>query len=314
MRKSILFYRDFQEYTGGHQKVADYFQHLKTSSDFSPHISFSPQSLWDKSNPWFSEYQQQSVDYLPDNYDYAFLAGMDWQAYLCANPPADQPVINLIQHVRHADPVQPMHSFLKQKAVRICVSREVEMAITNTGLVKGPVFTIENGIDIPQIVDQVRQHQVFIFGPKNPAVASALAEQLGQLGVAAFCINHWLPRTELLQLLASSRIAVMLPNPTEGFYLPALESMRYAELTVVPDCVGNRSFCHNRQNCLFPAYNIASLIAAVHDALGLLRQPEQLNIFKQNCESTLAYHSLAREREDFLAIMRRLDVLWEDSD
>ncbi len=86
--------------------------------------------------------------------------------------------------------------------------------------------------------------------------------------------------------------------------------MRYAELTIVPDCVGNRSFCHNRQNCLFPAYNTHALVAAVTEALSLLQQPEQLNIFKRNCAQTLAYHSLVRERAQFLDLIRQLDSIW----
>lgn len=310
VHKSILFYRDFREYTGGHQKVADYFQHLKISGDFFPQVRFSAQSIFDQSNPWFPEYSPQFADYRPANYDYAFIAGMDWQAYLAANPPADQPVINLIQHVRHADPAQPMYAFLQQKAVRICVSREVEAAIRATGLVNGPIYTIDNGLEIPSVASGSKLYEVFIFGPKNPEMAQQLSGFLRARGVANHCVTQWLPRSELLQTLAASRIALLLPNVTEGFYLPALESMRYAELTIVPDCVGNRSFCHNRQNCLFPAYNVPALSAALVDALGLLQLPEQLNIFKRNCSKTLAYHSLARERAQFLDLMRQLDAIW----
>lgn len=310
MKKSIHFYRDFQEYTGGHQKVADYFAHVKLSSSFNPTIVFSSNSRWDESNPWFPEYQHQSLDYAPANYDYAFLAGMDWQIYLSSARPKNQPVINLIQHVRHADPAQPMHQFLSQRAVRICVSSEVAAAINATGKVNGPVFTIANGIDIPAIEPQQKRHDVLIFGPKNPQLAKELKNNLAQQSIHAACVTDWLPREELLMLLSSSRIAVMLPNPTEGFYLPALESMYYADITIVPDCVGNRSFCHNRQNCLIPEYNSAAVEAAVCEALVLLQQPEQLNIFKRNCAATLEYHSLQRERTEFLALMGRVDELW----
>lgn len=313
MKKSILLYRDFQEYTGGHQKVADYFAHAKSSSRFDPRIIFSSNSLWDESNPWFPEYQHQSLDYIPANYDYVFLAGMDWQIYLSSARPKNQPVINLIQHVRHADPTQPMHRFLSEPAIRICVSPEVTEAIKATGKVNGPVFTIANGIDIPAIEVQQKQHDVFIFGPKNPQLADELKNNLAQQGFHAFCVTHWLRREDLLKLLAASCITVMLPNTTEGFYLPALESMRHADITIVPDCVGNRSFCHNRQNCLIPEYNSVALEAAVYEALVLLQQPEQLNIFKQHCESTLAYHSLARERTEFLTLMNQVDELWKSS-
>ncbi|WP_062059894.1 glycosyltransferase [Cellvibrio sp. OA-2007] len=306
----LLFYRDFQEYTGGHQKVADYFAHLQSSSNFKPVIAFSSNSLWNQSNPWFPEYQHQLVDYRPANYEYVFLAGMDWEMYLASARPENQPVINLIQHVRHADPAQPMHRFLSQRAIRICVSPEVEKAITGTGKVNGPVFTIANGIDIPAIEPRQKRHDVFIFGPKNPHMAEELKTRLAQQDIGSFCVTEWLPREQLLVLLASSRIAVMLPNPTEGFYLPALEAMRYADITIVPDCVGNRSFCHNQQNCLIPEYNSAALAGAVNEALVLHQQHDRLNIFKQHCAATLAYHSLQRERTEFLALMNQVDELW----
>lgn len=312
-RPSTIFYRDFQEYTGGHQKVADYFQHLKGLPEFVVNIAFSSNTRWDESNPWFPAYQEQQINYLPVDYDYVFLAGMDWTVYLPSPRPKNQPVINLIQHVRHADPAQPMHQFLSQRAVRICVSPEVAAAINATGKVNGPVFTIANGIDIPAIEPQQKRHDVLIFGPKNPQLAKELKNNFAQQSIHAACVTDWLPREELLMLLSSSRIAVMLPNPTEGFYLPALESMYYADITIVPDCVGNRSFCHNRQNCLIPEYNSAAVEAAVCEALVLLQQPEQLNIFKQHCESTLAYHSLARERTEFLTLMSQVDELWKSN-
>ncbi len=311
MIKSILFYRDFQEYTGGHQKVADYFYHLKSSVEFNVDIAFSSSTLWDSSNPWFPEYVEKERSYIPANYDYAFLAGMDWATYLSLNPKPDQPIVNLIQHVRHAEPAQPMHRYLSERAVRVCVSQEVANTIQSTGLVNGPVFTINNGIAIPAVEKTTKQHELFIFGPKNPEVAIALKDELAQQDINAHSINHWLARDELLSLLAASRIVVLLPNSTEGFYLPALESMSYADLTIVPDCVGNRSFCHDRQNCLFPAYNTPALAAAVKDALQILQQPEQLNIFKRNCAGTLAYHSLERERTEFLGLMRQLDSIWQ---
>lgn len=310
-RKTVLFYRDFQEYTGGHQKVADYFSHLQSTTEFTVDIAFSKATRWDSSNPWFPAYQDKAGDYFPAKYDYAFLAGVDWQVYVASERKPNQPIVNFIQHVRHADPAQPMHRFLSEKAVRICVSQEVADAIKATGLVNGPLFTINNGIAIPAIEASHKQYDVFIFGPKNPELARELEAELTQQGINAFVINHWLPREQLLGALAASRVAVLLPGKTEGFYLPALESMRYADLTVVPDCVGNRSFCHDRQNCLFPAYNTPALVAAVQDGLALVQQPDQLNIFKRNCVDTLAYHSLERERTEFLDLMRQLDSIWQ---
>ena len=43
--------------------------------------------------------------------------------------------------------------------------------------------------------------------------------------------------------MARARVTVLVPNPKEGFYLPALEAMALGTIVVCPDCVGNRSFC-----------------------------------------------------------------------
>lgn len=309
-QKSILFYRDLTEYTGGQQKVMDYFSHLRTVPEFCVDIAFSAATRWDSCNPWFPEYQSTAVNYVPAHYDYAFVAGMDWLVYRPLRPEG-QPVINLIQHVRHADPAHPLCEFLTEPAVRICVSREVADAIRSTGRVNGPVVVIDNGLAIPNIPTQQKQYPLFIFGPKNPAVAQELTDLIRAQGKDVYCIDHWLPRLDLLHTLAASRISLLLPSATEGFYLPALESMRYSELTIVPDCVGNRSFCRNRENCLFPEYNSAALMSAVKEAMEIIEQPAKLNTFKQHCESTLAYHSLARERDEFLKLMQQLDTLWE---
>src|SRR5438552_2195391 len=78
-----------------------------------------------------------------------FLAGTDWRGV----PELDRshfpkPIINLVQHPRHAEPNSELRNFLRNRAVRICVSQEVADAITATGEVNGPVFTIPNAIEL----------------------------------------------------------------------------------------------------------------------------------------------------------------------
>ncbi|MBD2484156.1 hypothetical protein [Planktothrix sp. FACHB-1365] len=51
-RQSILFYRDYGGFTGGHLKVWDYFNHVQFSKRYSPSIYFTPQSSWTANNPW----------------------------------------------------------------------------------------------------------------------------------------------------------------------------------------------------------------------------------------------------------------------
>ena len=99
------------------------------------------------SNPWFPRYK--GVGFLPDLYDYVFLAGMDWNAFGQSALDPTKPVINLIQHVRHSSPTEDVYPFLAHRAIRICVSPEVENAIKP--LVNGPIVTISNGIAIPPI-------------------------------------------------------------------------------------------------------------------------------------------------------------------
>ncbi len=48
----VLFYRDFHGFTGGHLKVWNYFNHTLQSENYQPYISFTPNSLWDSTNPW----------------------------------------------------------------------------------------------------------------------------------------------------------------------------------------------------------------------------------------------------------------------
>ncbi len=48
----VLFYRDFHGFTGGHLKVWNYFNHTLQSKNYQPYISFTPNSVWDSTNPW----------------------------------------------------------------------------------------------------------------------------------------------------------------------------------------------------------------------------------------------------------------------
>ena len=145
-KRSVLFYRHFDRYSGGHQKVFDYFSHLHDADEYRPAISFSSTSEWDESNPWFPDHE--SIEFVPNRYDYLFLAGMDWSVYAQRGIDFEKPVINLIQHVRHASSDADVYPFLKHKAIRICVSPEVASAVRN--LANGPVITIANGIEIPE--------------------------------------------------------------------------------------------------------------------------------------------------------------------
>ncbi|RZA09932.1 MAG: hypothetical protein EOO68_00285 [Moraxellaceae bacterium] len=307
--KRVLFYRDLTYYTGGHQKVADYFSHLASSNSFDPYISFSPVSRWDNFNPWVDINPQRFVEYLPQQYDYAFIAGLDWRVYLAADRLANQPVINFIQHVRHADPAEELYGYLDQRAVRICVSQQVADAIEQTGRVNGPVVTIPNGVELP-ISSAEKAYDLVILGIKQPELATAIYEQLISTGITILLVNQQVPRNIWFEYLAASRCALLLPNTTEGFYLPALEAMQYCDLVVVPDCVGNRDFCKHNKNCLMPEYTLDSILATMKQSVHLQQDEHVLTVFKQQMRETLRIHSLASERKAFLGIMTKIEALW----
>lgn len=320
----VLFYRDLVSHTGGHQKVADYFEHLASCLAFHPEISFSAQTRWDVSNPWFPRYQHTSLAYNPLKYDLVFLAGTDWRQYLPFAAQANKPVINLIQHVRHADPASDVFEFLTQPAVRICVSQQVADAIQATGKVNGPVFTIPNGVNLPRL-EKNKAYDLIILGIKQPDFAKAVQQRLASRGLRMLVVDQWVPREKWFGLLAASRIALLLPNSTEGFYLPALEAMYYSDLVIVPDCIGNRDFCLHEQNCLMPAYNLESVLADIDRGLALIKNKEldcgklknnelygkqPIAQFKHNAANMVQAHNLVSERKAFLNIMGDIKQLW----
>jgi glycosyltransferase involved in cell wall biosynthesis len=307
--KRILFYRDLQAYYGGHQKVADYFEHLQTSLGFVPEIFFSEASRWDKANPWFNKEYQKTTQYKPEAYDYVFVAGMDWSVYLNTPKPLNQPVINFIQHVRHADPTENLHQFLSQPAIRICVAQQVTDAILATGKVNGPVFTIANGLELPAL-SEAKQWDVFILGNKQPVLAADLAAELRASGLRVLVVDQWMPRDDLYVQMAASRLALLLPHPTEGFYLPALEAMHFCDLVVVPDAIGNRAFCIKDTNCLMPEYTQESISLSLSAGLEILNNSALLRRYKVEAKKTVENFSLQRERREFLSLMKQVDVLW----
>ena len=305
-QRSILFYRHFDVFSGGHQKVFDYFSHSQASNFLSPYISFSSSSRWNSSNPWFPD--NVSVDFFPPSHDYLFLAGMDWEVFKPFIDHFNGPVINLIQHVRHGLQDSDVYPFLKHKAFRICVSPEVEDAIK--GVACGPVVTIPNGLEITGRQAEKRS-KVFIAGYKNPRLASDF-ERHPETVVEL----KQLPRELFLYRLASTRIAVVLPHASEGFFLPALEAMKLAEIVVVPDCIGNRSFCIEESkhggNCLMPQYTRQGILKALTIAEKILQNPSRLSRLRANAQATVNRHSLQAERKEFLDLMSNIDELWHE--
>lgn len=304
MSRTLLFHRRFLGYSGGHGKVRDYFGHVLARADWTPEVFFSTGLSHDQ-NPWSDVPERIANEWRPDQANTLFLGGLDWRGY-----PEDRPglpVINLIQHVRHADPESDAYPFLSRRAIRICVSQPVADAILATGRVNGPLEVIEAALTMPAVVLPPTRRGVFIDALKQPELGRQLADALQ---AAAYRVDLNLihtPRAEYLQRLAAAEVAVLLPNVTEGFYLPALEAMALGCATVVPDCIGNRAYLEPGRNALVPAMTRDALLAAV----AALDDPTLRQRLIDAGPATVARFDLSRERERFHAILDNLDQLWK---
>ena len=104
-------------------------------------------------------------------------------------------------------------------------------------------------------------------------------------------------------------VTLLLPNPKEGFYLPALEAMALRTIVVCPDCIGNRSFCIDGSNSFRPAYEDDAVVEAAENALA---HRSDLAPMLEKGLGTARDHDLAHERKAFLKILARVDELWAD--
>ena len=232
--------------------------------------------------------------------DIILLGGRDWE-YLPKDIEEKNPAINVIQHVRHADPQDPRYPFLSRKAHRICVSPEVAQSIQDTGKVNGPVDVLNIGLDpadIPNI--EHKTADVFIAGLKARDLANGVRQRLEDAGLDVDCVDELIPRAQFLKRVASARIVLALPHETEGFFLPALEAMLAGCAVVCPDAVGNRGFCIDHKTCLVPDRNTDSLADAVFELHKDRKLGEQLvSQARQIAEN----YSIANERRNLLALV-----------
>ena len=311
-KQLVLFHRDFRKFTGGHLKVWDYFNHVLSSATHEPRIAFSEHSKWDSSNPWLN-FQRYLTKWEPDKADILFLAGTDWRAV----PELDQlhfrkPIINLIQHPRHAEPNSELRDFLRNRAVRICVSQELADAITATGEANGPVLTIPNAIDLSSVPRGKPWHQrpldVLICGVKAKDLARDLQDRLTNENRTIKCLTDYKPRQDFLNEVSDAKVTVFLPRPSEGFYLPALEGMAAGTIVVCPDCLGNRGYCQDKVNCFRPRYGVDEIVLAAH-AASEQSENERARMLA-NATSTVGKHSLEGERKSFIDILEQIDRLW----
>ena len=323
--RTVWFHRHYERLTGGHVKHAHYYGHVAQLAGHVRRIVFGREPANERlaaeqAGLWPTHPDERVDRWRPGHRDILFLAGTDWRYLVRMGlDGVDNPRINLIQHVRHAHAGSELRGYLDRRALRICVSEEVAQAIRATGQVNGPVFAIPNGTECrPAPVDcrgtvgfDERPETVAIMGYKRPDLAAALSRCLDERGIGHLNLEGFIDREAFLGLLQRSRIAVCLPRPEEGFYLPALEAMAAGCTVVTLDCVGNRGFCRHEHNCLVAADDPDRLARTTETAVGLaLPVRQRVHV---NAAETVHAHSLEAERRRFHELLQDIDRLWEDA-
>lgn len=310
----VLFHRKYRRFHGGHLKVWHYFNHVLAAPGFDARVHFDINSSWDSSNPWAQTPDRVIASVNGMTLDALFVAGRDWQR-LDRLGLLDRgiPVLNLIQHVRHAEDWSIQSDYLDRKAIRLCVSPEVAAAVEEVGS-RGPTVVIPNGMDVPLIDAAVRHERpldLLIAGLKQPVLAARAARHLAASGRSIEVLTEQVPREQFLESMRRARVTLFLPNKNEGFYLPALEAMALGAIVVCPDCVGNRSFCLPGINAFRPAFQFDDIVRDVEQAL-TLPEPAATALLN-NAGDTARQHSLEAERARFGQVLANLDALWASS-
>lgn len=306
----ILFLRDYRSFTGGHLKYLHYLNYTLAIESLRPELFLTPESAADASNIFLASGAPIVSQLLPS--DAYFAAGLDWAVLDAANiDTRGSAVVNLVQHVRHADPTDPRYPYLSRQALRICVSPEIESALRATGRVDGPIVAIRIGLDLNELEAMAapkKPGRVFIGAAKAPALGVEIAAALSvATGLGVDLATTTLDRRGFLARMAEAEICIVLPLAQEGFFLPALEAMALGAAVVVPDCIGNRSFCRHEETCVMPDA-AAPAIAAAARALAT-DAPLRARLALAGRATALRY-SMIRERETYIAVVSRYLEDW----
>jgi hypothetical protein len=309
--RTLLFYRKYRRFHGGHLKVWHYFNHVLAAPEWDARVLFDVDTSWDSSNPW-TQARDRVIDSIDGvKPDALFIAGRDWQRLeKLGLLDRGLHILNLVQHMRHAEDWSIQSRYLDRRAIRLCVSEEVAAAVVAAGS-QGPTVVIPNGIDVLAGDGQeprARTTDLLVAGLKQPVLAAELAQRLVAPDRSLEVLTEPLPRDAFLDAMRRARVTLFLPNEEEGFYLPALEGMALGTIVVCPDCVGNRSFCLPGVNALRPVYTIDDLARDTEIALRLTAEEAEGLI--AHARETAGRHTLASEREAFGRVLADLETLW----
>ena len=183
------------------------------------------------------------------------------------------PILNLIQHVRHAEDWSIQSRYLEPEgdpALRQRRGRRRGHGGREPWARSSSFPTASTCRSFHDPAAIATTDDLLIAGLKQPVLADA-ASPIGSLapGRTIEVLTDYVPRETFLNLMRRARVTLFLPNEEEGFYLPALEGMAVGTIVVCPDCVGNRSFCLPGVNAFRPNYRFDDLVRATEAALTL---------------------------------------------
>ncbi|MFC3121937.1 hypothetical protein [Agaribacter flavus] len=198
--------------------------------------------------------------------------------------------------------------YLQHRAVRICVSDSVCKAISP--FANGPCIHIPMGYEFPKFINSTYTHDVYILAKKRPGVGNVIADWCMKNNLKVKCHDHLVPKNEVLSAMASASLSVLLPNETEGFYLPGIEAMYLSKRVLMTDCIANREYVSSESNAVLCEFSLDSILAKLNQMLPELRRGCSDMLCAQQKNAIVQKYNLMREREAYHQLLNEL--LWKN--
>lgn len=309
-RRIILFAADPPLFiSGALLKICDYMEHSLEFDALNTRIYVPRENDFPSlpESPLFTVRHriQHSIDW--PQVAVMVIYGWGWERFIPAqfsdNPPFI--IFYIVQSFARLDPSDKRFTNLKSPAVRICVSAPLRSALNNIDGVNGPVHVIPAGIRVSEVQESAERNRdidVCIVGLKNPQLASSIERYFLHQRFKVCLLTERVSRTSFLNKISRARVATFLPEPVEGFYLPALEAMALGTLVVCPDVRGN-DYVIDGHNAVVPAYSLEAIVTAVEFSLRL--SSDVTTVITKNAKVTALSHDIHNERAAFQRLLRR---------
>jgi len=308
MRKlNIIFAIKSVKPSGGALKVRHYYEHALSHKNFNTLLYMPDDIDWHQSNPWY-KYRDNVLPEIDWNVvDIVFISGWGWERFIPSKYHYESTfkVIYLVQHPSKLMPEFDRYKNLDKPATRICVSGAMTEMANKIPNINGPVLTIPAGTDLTELqslAEKPKTTDVLIAGLKNPAMGEALYAKLGSLGLTVKLLTERMDRRSFIDFISVAKIVVCLPNPLEGFYLPALEAMALNALVICPYAIGN-DYCIDGKNGFVPAYTLEDIYNVVRKSLELT--DEEMNVIKRHAGDTVKAHDIKLEKKSFHELLNK---------